>query len=137
MTRALLVGPENSYLRDLLANPDPARDLEICHHLTLYPPPEELEQAMEQFTRDMILITLVDYNRALRVMSHVAAVKPHLPIIGLHTYCDQQLLLELMQAGVRELWFPPLDEERIRKSLTRLGEWRSAAGSDADKHWGG
>lgn len=136
MIRALLIGPENSLLRELLTNPEATRDLEICHHVALYPSPEQVTETMEEFAPDMALITLVDYNRALRVMSQLTRASPQLPIIALHTYCDQQLLLELMQAGVRELWFPPLDADRVRKSLTRLSDWRSAAGSDTAKQPG-
>ncbi len=126
MLRVLLMGPEDALLRDFLAKVPGLEKLEVCEHVTQYLAPAELSELLERIVPDAVLISLADYNRAVRAIARLAAARPHLPIIALHTYCDQHLLLELMQVGARELWFQPFQVEQITQSLSRLGQQREA-----------
>lgn len=127
MLRTLLIGPEDGLVREFEQAVSGIEGLELSRQVPQYLPPDELVLLLEEAAPDVVVINLVDYNRALRSISRLALARPQLPIIALHTSCEQQLLLELMQAGVRELWFPPLNLERIGQTVNRLLEQKTAA----------
>ncbi len=131
MLRVLLMGPEDGVLRDFLAKAPSLEKLDLCHHVRQYLAPAEFAALLEQTAPDIVVISLADYNRAVRSIARLAAARPHLPIIALHSYCDQHLLLELMQVGVRELWFQPFDVEQMAQSLGRLRQHKEAAAAAA------
>ena len=127
MLRTLLIGPEDGFIKDFVSSLPGIRELELARHVPHYPPPDELLLLLEDVAPDAVVISLADYNRALRAIGRLALAKPQLPVVALHSYCDQQLLLELMQVGVRELWFPPLNLERIQQTVNRILEQKVVA----------
>ena len=130
MLRVVIIGPEDDLLKELIAKVSGIRDLEICRHAAQYPPPAAIMTLLDESEADAAVISLADYARAGRLISHLAAAKPKLPIIAAHTYCDQKLLMEMMQLGVRELWFPPFTLDQIVQATNRFRQLKTAATPD-------
>ncbi|MBI3695736.1 MAG: AAA family ATPase [Acidobacteria bacterium] len=126
MVRALLIGPEDDLLRSFVEAVTGLKELNLCQRVASYLPLAELGPVLEQAAPGAVVISLADYNAATALIGELVAVNPVLPVIALHTYCDQRLLMELMQIGVRELWFPPFNREQIGKALGRLLQQRVA-----------
>lgn len=127
MFSALLIGPEDSLTREFTERVAWLTDFNLCHHAAVYPPPTELAALLEQHNPDGVVISLADYTRAGRTISRLVPLRPQTPIVALHSGVDQQLLLELMQAGVREVWFPPFDLEQMGQAIKRFSQLKAAA----------
>jgi pilus assembly protein CpaE len=127
MFSALLIGPEDSLTGEFTERVAWLTDFILCHQAALYPPPTELAALLEQHNPDAVVISLADYTRAKRTIGRLMSARPQTPIVSLHSGVDQQLLLELMQAGVREVWFPPFDLEQMGQAIKRFSQLKGAA----------
>jgi len=127
MLSALLLGPDGGPAHDLRETLAEVPSLFLCHHSEAYPTQTELRALLDKFHPDLVLVDLADYSQARQTISLLSRLQPQMPLIGLHSYCDQELLLDLMQQGVRELWFPPLQSEQIHQAVERLLRQKTAS----------
>ena len=127
MLSVLLIGPEDTLVRDWKAKTADLVGLYIRHQIGRYPSAGELLGLLDEYTPDALVINLADYTQVSRSIGRLSMERPQLPIIGLHTECDQGMLLDLMQLGVRELWFPPLNVEQMQKAVSRLIQQKNTA----------
>jgi pilus assembly protein CpaE len=81
---------------------------------------------LDQFQPDALIVSLADYTQVCRAISRLSVERPHLPVLALSTVCDQGLLLDLMQLGVRELWFEPLKVDQMQAAVNRLLRLKTA-----------
>ena len=125
MLNALVIGPKDAVLAECLEKIAWVPELHVCHHSVYYPSPAELLGLLDVHKPNVVLISLVDYDRAQRAINRITSAKP-IPIVALNTRCEQQLLLDLMQLGVRELWFPPFDVEQMKQTVSRLVQQKAA-----------
>lgn len=126
MISAMLIGPEDGLVRDCKDKLGTVSGVYVCHHAYKYPAPAELAGLLEEFNPDALIINLADYTQVCRAISRLSVDHPHLPVIALSKSCDQGLLLDLMQLGVRELWFEPLQAEQMQSAVTRLLQIKTA-----------
>jgi len=131
MLRALLVGPEDNLVEYLRQQLQQLAEISISDQSLRYPLPAAMTALLEEAAPDVVLLNLADFAQARQTVNHIVANRPHLPVIAVHTYCDQDLLRELMQLGVRELWFPPLQPDQMRQAAHRLLEQRQSAATSA------
>ncbi len=129
MLAAMLVGPEDALVRDCKDRLADVIGLHLCHHECRYPPAGELLGLLDQHHPDVLIVNLADYTQVCRSIGRLCVDRPHLPVIALSTTCDQGLLLDLMQLGVRELWFHPLHTEQMQAAVNRLIDLKSAVAS--------
>ncbi|HYM12855.1 MAG TPA: cellulose synthase operon protein YhjQ/BcsQ, partial [Bryobacterales bacterium] len=127
MFSALLIGPEDSLTREFTERVAWLTEFILCHHAAQYPPPTELAALLEQHDPGAVVISLADYTRASRTIGRLVSLRPQTPIVALHSGVDQQLLLELMQSGVREVWFPPFDLEQMGQAIKRFSQLKAVA----------
>jgi len=130
MLSVILIGPEDSVVRDWKTKLADMIGITVSHHAARYPSAGELRAMLDQFEPDAVIINLADYTQVCRSVGRLNMERPHLPLIALHTAAEPQLLLDLMQLGVRELWFPPLDAGHMQNAVNRLLQQKQAAASD-------
>jgi len=128
--RALLIGPEDDLLRGFLAAVIDLKELQVCKSVESYLPLAQLGPVLEQAAPGAVVISLADHSAATALIGELVAVDPTLPVIAVHTYCDQGLLIELMRIGVRELWVPPFSRDQIGQALGRLIQQKATASTD-------
>ncbi len=126
MLSALVIGPEDNLMREFLDKAAWIRDLRICCHVSRYPPPADLLNLLQQHEPDVGIVSLADYDRASRTISRILSGHT-MPIVAVHVSCESQVLLELMQLGVRELWFPPFDTDQMQQTVARFLAQKTAA----------
>ncbi len=126
MLSVLLIGPEDGLVRDWKAKLSELTGVYLRHQVTHCPSAPEMLRLLEEYAPDAVVVNVFDYQELMRTLGRVAEEKPQLPVIALHTECDGRLLLDLMQLGVRELWFPPLDVAQMQASINRLLEVKNA-----------
>jgi pilus assembly protein CpaE len=126
MLAAMLIGPEDALMRDCKDKLAGLLGVSIGHHAYRYPSPGELAALLDQFQPDALIVSLADYTQVCRAISRLNVDRPHLPVIALSTVCDQGLLLDLMQLGVRELWFEPLKVDQMQAAVSRLLRLKTA-----------
>jgi pilus assembly protein CpaE len=126
MLSVLLLGPEDSLVREWKEKLSALTGIYLRHHVIRYPSPAELLHLLEEYAPDAVVVNLVGYNRIVRTLGRLAMERPQLPVLALHTAYDERLLLELMQLGVRELWFPPLHPEQMQAAVDRLSQAKKA-----------
>ena len=126
MLSVLLIGPEDGLVRDWKGKLSELTGFYLRHEVTHYPSAPEMLRLLEEYTPDAVVVNLADYREVMRTLGQVALERPQLPVIGLHKECDGSLLLDLMQLGVRELWFPPLDVAQMQVSINRLLQVKNA-----------
>jgi pilus assembly protein CpaE len=131
MLSAMLIGPDDSLLQDCREKLGNVTGLYVCHHSYQYPTPAELAAQIGEFNPDAIIISLSDYTQVLHTLGRLSVDRPQLPVIAVSASCDQGLLLDLMQLGVRELWFEPLKIEQMQLAINRLVKLKTAATSAA------
>jgi len=51
---------------------------------------------------------------------------PGVRIIGIHSFCDSQLLLEVMRIGIQEFLYAPFDREQLGACLARVSSFLAA-----------
>jgi len=120
MLSALLIGPENEPALELKEKLAGIENLCLSHHVANYPNQSEMRALLRQFSPDIALLNLADYQAACQSIGLLVELRPQLPIIAVHSFCDQQLLLEMIQMGVREIWFSPLQTEQMQQAANRL-----------------
>ncbi len=126
MLSAMLIGPDDGLIRDCREKLGIVTGLYVCHHSYQYPTPAELAASLGEFSPDAIIISLSDYTQVLHTLGRLNVDRPDLPVIALSASCDQGLLLDLMQLGVRELWFEPLKTEQMQLAINRLAKLKTA-----------
>jgi len=131
MLSAMLIGPDDGLIRDCREKLGSVTGLYVCHHSYHYPAPAELAARLEEFNPDAIIISLSDYTQVLHTLGRLNVDRPQLPVIAVSASCDQGLLLDLMQLGVRELWFEPLKIEQMQLAIDRLVKLKTAAATAA------
>jgi len=129
MLKLLLIGPEDGLVRDWKDKLPSLVGVHLRHQVYGYPSPADMLTLIEEHSADAVVVNLADHNQVCRSIGRLGVERPHLPLIGLHSFCDQGLLLDLMQLGVRELWFQPLKIDQMQNAVNRLLQLKTAAAS--------
>jgi pilus assembly protein CpaE len=127
MLNAMLIGPDDGLIRDCREKLGSVTGLYVCDLLNEYPSSAQLAARIEEFKPDAIIISLADYTQVLHTLGRLNVDRPHLPVIAVSASCDQGLLLDLMQLGVRELWFEPLKIDQMQLAIDRFLKLKTAA----------
>ncbi len=92
----------------------------VTRVLDRYPNGLELLRYLRAHAPQVIFLSSESMTRAIEVVREVERNTPGVQIVALGRKCDQQVLLELMRAGIREYASLPFDRQGIKESLLRL-----------------
>src|SRR5690606_8479559 len=74
---------------------------------------------------DVVLVDLsTDLDRACEVIRVLAAIHPPIPIVGLHTHNDSEVILRAVRQGASEFLYAPFEPEIQAEALARLERLR-------------
>ena len=94
----------------------------VTRILDRYPNGLELLRYLRAHAPQVIFLSSESMNRAIDTVREVERNTPGVQIVALGRKCDQQVLLDLMRAGIREYVSLPFDRQGIKESLLRLGQ---------------
>ncbi len=85
-----------------------------------YPAGEEVGRALRAQAPQVVFLCADDLRRALEVRAEIEHVAPGLPAVAFGRHVSQEVLLELMKAGVRDFLSVPLQPGALRELAARL-----------------
>ena len=122
MLRGILICPDidlSERFQQLLAE---MGLVNVTRILDRYPNGLELLRYLRAHAPQVIFLSSESMTRAVEVVHEVERNTPGVQIVALGRKCDQQVLLDLMRAGIREYASLPFDRQGIKESLLRLEE---------------
>jgi pilus assembly protein CpaE len=118
---ALLIAPDRELAQQFLATLPQLRAFQILADLKSYPPHQTLEIRARQLKPHVVLLDLAtDMALAVDLIRYVAALKPPMHVVGLHTHNDSQAILQSLRAGASEFLYAPFDLATQREAISRL-----------------
>lgn len=122
---ALLIAPNRGLADQFLATVPRVRGFQILGDLRNYPSQQTLEIRLRQLQPEVLLIDLSsDFEEAAAIIRFVAAQRPPIYIIGLHTANDSEVILGSVRVGASEFLYAPFDAEIQLEAITRLRKVR-------------
>jgi pilus assembly protein CpaE len=118
---ALLVAPDRQ-LADQFTRTLPAtRAFQVLADLKAYPSEQALDMRMRQFQPEVVLLDLAtNFEVAASLIRFLAAVRPEVRVVGLHTANDSEAILRSLRLGATEFLAAPFDPEVQRQAVSRI-----------------
>jgi pilus assembly protein CpaE len=122
MLRAIIVSPDKELgggLEDLFFE---LGQIGVTRNLERYPTALELTRVMRAHAPHVIFVDISELPKALALVGEVEAAHPGVQFVAIHRVCEQQTLLEIMRAGIREFLAPPFNRQTVLDLAARLRE---------------
>jgi pilus assembly protein CpaC len=118
---AVLIAPDRGLAQQFLDTLPETRAFQILADLKTYPPHNTLEIRARQLKPDVVLLDLAsDLSAATELIRFIAALKPPVHVIGLHTANDSRVILQSLRAGASEFLYAPFDLVNQREAIARV-----------------
>jgi pilus assembly protein CpaE len=120
MLRAIIVSPDKELggeLEDLFFE---LGHIGVTRNLERYATALELTRVMRAHAPHVIFVDISELPKALALVREVEAAHPGVQFVAIHRVCEQQALLEIMRAGIREFLAPPFNRQGVLELTARL-----------------
>ena len=118
---SLVISPNREMAQTFSATLPSTRAFHILAEMKNYPPVQTLDIRLRQLRPDLVFIDLdTDLDQAAELIEFVAAIRPPVFVIGLHTQNDSDAILRSLRAGATEFLYAPFDAEMQRQALSRI-----------------
>jgi len=118
---ALLIAPDRALAQAFTRTLPQARTFQVLAELKSYPPQQTLEMRLRQLKPDVVLLDLAsDLEVACELIRTLAAERPPVHVVGLHTRNDSEALLRSLRMGATEFLYMPFAEDAQREAVARL-----------------
>ncbi|MDX1979452.1 MAG: P-loop NTPase [Bryobacteraceae bacterium] len=122
---AILLAPNRALAENFLATVPGVRGFQILAELSAYPTQQTLDIRLRQLQPDVALVDLsTDLERASEIIRVLVSQRPPIPVVGLHTHNDSEVILRAVRQGVSEFLYAPFDPEIQREAIARLERLR-------------
>jgi len=92
----------------------------ITRTLDRYPNSLELVRFLRAHAPQVIFVSTESTTKAMEVAHEVEKNTPGVQIVAVSRFCDPQILLEVMRAGIREFASLPFDRQTLTEGLLRI-----------------
>ena len=118
---SLVISPNRELAQMFAATLPSTRAFHILAEMKSYPPTQTLDIRLRQLRPDLVFLDLAtDLNQAAELIEFVAAIRPPVFVVGLHTHNDSEAILRSLRAGATEFLYAPFDLEMQRQALSRI-----------------
>src|SRR3982074_2974545 len=120
MLRGILICPDvdlNERLETVLHD---VGVVSITRTLDHYPNSLELLRFLRAHAPQVIFVSTESTTKALEIAREVEKNTPGVQLVAVSRFCDPQILLEVMRAGIREFASLPFDRTALTESLLRI-----------------
>lgn len=122
MLRGIIICPDvdlNERLEALLTE---IGIVNITRTLDRYPAALELMRCVRAHAPQVIFVSTESTVRAMEIARELEKNTPGLQIVAVSRFCDPQILLEVMRAGIREFASLPFDRQTLTDTLRRIND---------------
>ncbi len=94
----------------------------IIRTLDRYPNALELVRFLRAHAPQVIFVSTESTTKALEIAREVEKNTPGVQLVAISRFCDPQILLEVMRAGIREFASLPFDRQTLTDGMLRIKE---------------
>src|SRR6202051_4554612 len=122
MLRGIIICPDADLSERLEALLNEIGIVSVTRTLDRYPNPLELVRFLRAHAPQVIFISTESTTKALEIARDVEKNTPGVQVVAVSRFCDPQILLEVMRAGIREFASLPFDRQTLTEGLVRIKE---------------
>ena len=119
MLRGIVICPDADLNERLEALVSEIGIVGIIRTVDRYPNSLELVRVLRAHAPQVIFVSTESTAKALEVAHEVEKNTPGVQIVAISRFCDPQILLEVMRAGIREFASLPFDRQALTEALLR------------------
>jgi pilus assembly protein CpaE len=116
----VVIGPDRELASQLLVAFEELGGIAIARDFHQYPQDHEALRMVRSLAPKLICLGLSDQARSFALIDLLQNEFPGIQIAVFHNSVEPQLLLKLMQHGIREYIAPPFDPDQLAEVLIRL-----------------
>src|ERR1700688_3163147 len=120
MLRGIIICPDADLSERLEALLNEIGIVSVTRTLDRYPNALELVRFLRAHAPQVIFVSTESTNKALEIAREVEKNTPGVQLVAISRFCDPQILLEVMRAGIREFASLPFDRQAIIDALLRI-----------------
>src|ERR1700683_795358 len=120
MLRGIIICPDVDLGERLEALLNEMGIVAVIRTLDRYPNSLELVRFLRAHAPQVIFLSLESTTKALEIAKEVEKNTPGVQLVAVSRFCDPQILLEVMRAGIREFASLPFDRQTLQDGLLRL-----------------
>jgi pilus assembly protein CpaE len=122
---SLVISPNRELAQQFAATLPATRAFHILAEMKSYPPVTALDIRLRQLRPDLVFLDLTtDLAAASELIEFIAAIRPPVFVVGLHTHNDSEAILRSLRAGATEFLYAPFEVEMQRQALGRIARLR-------------
>src|ERR1700684_1994736 len=116
---SLVISPNRELAEQFAATLPATRAFHVLAEMKSYPPLAALDVRLRQLRPDLVFLDLTtDLGAAAELIEFIAAIRPPVFVIGLHTNNDSEAILRSLRAGATEFLYAPFDIEMQRQAFS-------------------
>jgi len=119
---SVVISPQSNRNGDLSAALSKFSQLRILRTFEQYPSEEELGRFLQLAGPAIVFLGTEDFARTIRLAVAVDRAETGAQVVVVGDVRDQQVLMEGMQAGIREFLPLPIDNRRLNETMCRILE---------------
>jgi pilus assembly protein CpaE len=120
MLRGIIICPDADLSERLEALLSEIGIVSVTRTLDRYPNSLELTRFLRAHAPQVIFISTESTPKALEIARDVEKNTPGVQVVAVSRFCDPQILLDVMRAGIREFASLPFDRQTLTEGLMRL-----------------
>jgi len=120
MLRGIIICPDTDLSERLEVLLNDIGIVSVTRTLDRYPNSLELVRFLRAHAPQVIFISTESTPKALAIARDVEKNTPGVQVVAVSRFCDPQILLEVMRAGIREFASLPFDRQTLTEGLMRL-----------------
>lgn len=120
MLRGIIICPDVDLSERLEALLNEIGIVSVTRTLERYPNSLELLRFLRAHAPQVIFVSTESTPKALEIAREVEKNTPGVQVVAVSRFCDPQILLEVMRAGIREFASLPFDRQTLTEGLMRL-----------------
>lgn len=120
MLRGIIISPDTDLSERLEALLNEIGIVSVTRTLDRYPNSVDLVRFLRAHAPQVIFVSTESTPKALEIASEVNKNTPGVQVVAVSRFCDPQILLEVMRAGIREFASLPFDRQTLTEGLMRL-----------------
>ena len=118
---AVLICPNRALAQQFVATIPETRSFHVAADLDGYPNARQLDSRLRQLRPDVVLLDLsADTEKAVELISVIAAIRPTIHVVGLHEHNDAAVIIRSLRAGSTEFLCSPFDAESQSTVIARV-----------------
>ncbi len=124
--RALVISPDQRlslHFEQVCAD---LQNLKLMRVVSRYPAQQEFVRLLRIYVPQIVFVSVENIPILTDLIDWVHAEAPSVRVIGIHGFCDSQLLLEVMRIGIQEFLYAPFDKDQLTSCLSRVQAFLSA-----------